>query len=519
MQTALDFSGKVPAAPYDPAPLAGTAPSYTTQIVIIPHKHRRGSSWPSHIDSVSPLLSELSSRSKEGGSLEGCNVNLAELLGPSRELAAWEADIASAGGASSTSAPLREWDSAQSRFLRAPPGGAADDELYAMLLYRDGKAASIQSLSFNTLDQGSPLVTKIEDALSQAKRQTARSQPKDVSDIFVCIHGSRDCRCGIAGGELCERLEEETRKYRERTLLDGAKPKRIRIWGIGHVGGHKWAANAIVQPSGDWYGNLRNSDAPLVLRSALAPPTSSYDFEDKREKLVHWSRWRGRQGLSKEQMAEKYEHWGPPTVQTAIVVPKARAPAAAASGVIKSTTGSQDSATDPVAVAASSSELQATPQAPRESAATGQPVTLRFVDWQGEEHEVHSTVGETIKDAAKRANLPSIEATCGGVCECATCHVYLVTPTRTADASLTVDAPKDAALPFAPRQRFSIQSPPSASALVDNPKATPMDEEQDMLEYAIGREESSRLACQLISTPQLASWMQNENGRILLPRF
>lgn len=285
-----------------------------------------------------------------------------------------------------------------------------------------------------------------------------------------------------------------------------------------------------MQPSGDWYGNLRSSDAPLVLRSALAPPTSSYDFQDKREKLVHWPRWRGRQGLSKEQMAEKYEQWGPPVVQSATIVPKARGHVSE-SPVPAPGIGKGDAARPPTA----------------EPSISAESITLRFVDWQGEEYEVQSRVGETIKDAAKRRNLPSIEATCGGVCECAfqtrtarsharddvlrllvrrqpagecaTCHVYLVTPTRASDASLTASAPAEGALPFAPRQRFSINVPPPASALIGNPKATPTDEEQDMLEYAIGREEASRLACQLIATPQLAHWMQSEHGRILLPKF
>lgn len=265
----------------------------------------------------------------------------------------------------------------------------------------------------------------------------------------------------------------------------------------------QWAANAIVQPAGDWYGNLRPTDAPLILRSALAPPTSFHDLEDARERLVHWPRWRGRMGPDEQQTVELYDEWGPPVVSSATITPRARLGAAPAAG----------GAAAPAGTAASSSTAPvASPE-----------VMLRFVTYEGEEHSVPSKVGESVKDAAKRANMPSIEATCGGVCEfalspsqlstlkppatgeCATCHAYFVSPLPSAPST----AP--------PSERYSLAIAPPERILGE--AAQMKDEELDMLDYAIGRKEASRLCCQVKVTSEMVEWMEKEGGRVLLPRF
>jgi ferredoxin, 2Fe-2S len=77
------------------------------------------------------------------------------------------------------------------------------------------------------------------------------------------------------------------------------------------------------------------------------------------------------------------------------------------------------------------------------------------------EHVVDVPVGQSVMDGSVRRNLPGIVAECGGSCSCATCHVY-------------VDA-----------------------AWVDSfDEAT--DEERDLLAFAEGAREHSRLSCQLI---------------------
>ena len=88
---------------------------------------------------------------------------------------------------------------------------------------------------------------------------------------------------------------------------------------------------------------------------------------------------------------------------------------------------------------------------------------ITYVVPDGSAHVVDVPVGQSIMDGSVRNNLPGIVAECGGSCSCATCHVHL-------DAEFS--------LLFA--------------------EAT--DEERDLLEYAEGSDERSRLSCQLILT-------------------
>ena len=45
-------------------------------------------------------------------------------------------------------------------------------------------------------------------------------------------------------------------------------------------------------------------------------------------------------------------------------------------------------------------------------------------DREGAEHTVEGTIGWSIMEVIREADLP-IEAACGGCCACATCHVYV----------------------------------------------------------------------------------------------
>lgn len=255
----------------------------------------------------------------------------------------------------------------------------------------------------------------------------------------------------------------------------------------------QWAANALVYPHGDWYGNLRPSDAPLLVRAALAPSSSRHDLNDLRERLVLWPRWRGRLGMTSLEQQEHMRTWGPSTVYSAQVVPKPRGDARAAAVPRKelhdAPAGEPASLADTPTGAAAVSTHGVLP------ASTSSTVPLRFHGYDGTWYDVDGYIGETLMEVAKRNDLPGIEATCEGELECATCHAYLC------DAS-----PTD----------------PLARGLVDHPASgLPVDisdDEDDMLEYAIARKPSSRLTCQIPVTHRLAQWMQ-QGGRAELPRY
>jgi 2Fe-2S ferredoxin len=48
---------------------------------------------------------------------------------------------------------------------------------------------------------------------------------------------------------------------------------------------------------------------------------------------------------------------------------------------------------------------------------------ITFTDYQGQERTVDAEIGESVMQAARRHDVPGIDADCGGKCACATCHV------------------------------------------------------------------------------------------------
>lgn len=50
---------------------------------------------------------------------------------------------------------------------------------------------------------------------------------------------------------------------------------------------------------------------------------------------------------------------------------------------------------------------------------------ITFVEHSGTRHEVDVEEGLSVMEAARNANIPGIEADCGGACACSTCHVYV----------------------------------------------------------------------------------------------
>jgi len=85
-------------------------------------------------------------------------------------------------------------------------------------------------------------------------------------------------------------------------------------------------------------------------------------------------------------------------------------------------------------------------------------------DRDGEKHTVEGTAGDSLMDPLRSADL--VDATCGGSCSCATCHVYL-------------DDKSFALLPAAG------------------------EEENEVIEFMEKVEDTSRLACQIQLTEEM----------------
>ena len=93
--------------------------------------------------------------------------------------------------------------------------------------------------------------------------------------------------------------------------------------------------------------------------------------------------------------------------------------------------------------------------------------TINVLDRSGESRSVDAKEGQSLMEVVRDNGFDELLALCGGCCSCATCHVH-------------VDRPHLALLPEM------------------------SDDENDLLDSSDHRDETSRLACQIHVTEQLA---------------
>ncbi|KAI1340820.1 ferredoxin [Xylariaceae sp. FL0016] len=96
----------------------------------------------------------------------------------------------------------------------------------------------------------------------------------------------------------------------------------------------------------------------------------------------------------------------------------------------------------------------------------GEELYITFIDKEDKEHKLAVSKGDNLLDIAQ-ANDLEMEGACGGSCACSTCHVIVL------DQDLYDKMPE------------------------------PDDDENDMLDLAFGLQETSRLGCQVVMTPEL----------------
>lgn len=181
--------------------LAGSAPSYQAQLVL--HSGQSQEAWPKQIDDISPVHAEVCKLAAPGQKLEGVGIG---------------------------------FSARRSGHKSAPDQG----ETLSATLY-----PGMHDIPFPVTAAAIPKLADYvaEEVAKQSKLELVAPGETKETHIYVCTHGARDCRCGEVGGRLYEALQSEVRRRR---LTD------VHICQIAHIGGHKWAGNAIVYPSGDW---------------------------------------------------------------------------------------------------------------------------------------------------------------------------------------------------------------------------------------------------------------------------
>lgn len=86
--------------------------------------------------------------------------------------------------------------------------------------------------------------------------------------------------------------------------------------------------------------------------------------------------------------------------------------------------------------------------------------SITYIEFNGAEHLIEAPTGMSVMQGAVYNGVPGIDATCGGACACATCHVFV--------------------------------DPAWLDAV-----GAPGPEENELLEFANSRQANSRLSCQI----------------------
>jgi len=122
-----------------------------------------------------------------------------------------------------------------------------------------------------------------EILVNQQVAATIPHQPLTRQYVVVCIHGRRDIRCGECGPPLIKALE---------TILAAQQlADKMVVCGSSHVGGHMFAGNVLIYPSGDWYGYVTPADVPRLVEHVA------------QGKIVQ-DLWRGRMGMSQQEQVD-----------------------------------------------------------------------------------------------------------------------------------------------------------------------------------------------------------------------
>jgi 2Fe-2S ferredoxin len=84
---------------------------------------------------------------------------------------------------------------------------------------------------------------------------------------------------------------------------------------------------------------------------------------------------------------------------------------------------------------------------------------ITYIEHSGAEHIIDVKNGLSVMEGAIKANVPGIDADCGGACACATCHVYVSQDwlDKTGEKSAMEESMLDFAENVEPNSRLSCQ--------------------------------------------------------------
>lgn len=198
------------------SPIYGTMPDYDRHLVVCVNN----TDWPSHINEINTFPYNLVNKIDE--SSKSCDIRIK---------------------------------------ITACKINTSDSHHLKVIVFPEGLEFFIQESDF---DFFSSVVTskssllKHENVLNKIKNK--RLSCKKL--VLVCVHGSRDKRCGRAGPQIIEEMKNEISKQ----LLP---QNEIIIAESSHIGGHKYAGTLVVYPDGLWYGHVSKRNAKELLENII----------------------------------------------------------------------------------------------------------------------------------------------------------------------------------------------------------------------------------------------------------
>jgi len=155
-------------------------------------------------------------------------------------------------------------------------------------LVEDGMDKTHSRIAFNTIEQVGTTTESVKllifpdevsmqvpiaqiEVLADLLASQQRIQPspqfnttllEDAMRVFVCVHNSRDERCGVLGPRILASLPSHSHG------------KRVIGVGLSHVSGHKWAGNLVVYSDhkARWFGRVHPGNVVSLLEADQVSP-------------------------------------------------------------------------------------------------------------------------------------------------------------------------------------------------------------------------------------------------------
>lgn len=127
-------------------------------------------------------------------------------------------------------------------------GETSDGESYPATIFSSGLRRRRIELPKVSLSNISQLEQILDDPAGYVAQTNSTAVKQSEIHLYVCTHGSRDCRCGKIGSTLVAALKAEVAKRQDRAAMIASSGEsdaisdiwsRVRIGELAHVGGHK----------------------------------------------------------------------------------------------------------------------------------------------------------------------------------------------------------------------------------------------------------------------------------------